>query len=111
YSPGSVKRRVNDTERFCRVNNLRIENQRLQPLHVRFIGFFSERRDFPLSIFRHRCEGLARNRVYFRNDPACMWLDYLRTIVKIDFVAVVVRRIMARGDDYARVRFEMANSE
>ena len=52
HSPGSVKRRVNDTERFCLANNLRIENQRLEPLHVRFIDFFSERRDFPLSIFR-----------------------------------------------------------
>src|SRR5439155_20272873 len=111
HSPGSVKRRVNDTQRFCLANNLRIENQRLEPLHVRFIDFFSERRDFSLSILRQRREAFGRDRIYFCNDSARVRVNHLRAIAKINFVAIIMRRIMTRRYHDARVRFEIANSE
>src|SRR5205814_10330007 len=60
YLSGSVKRRVDDTQRFCLASDAGIEDQRFEALHVRFIDFSPERRDLPLSIFWQRREGFAR---------------------------------------------------
>src|SRR5437762_1492291 len=111
YPSGSVKRRVDDTQRFCLANNLRIQNQRLETLHIRFVDFFSKRRDLPLSIFWQRREHLTRDRVYFHNDPARVRFDHLRPIAEINFVAVIMRGVMTRRDNHARVRSEVANGE
>ena len=89
---------------FAVANHLRIEHQRLQPLHVGFVDLSAERRDLALSILWKRCERFRSDRVHLRDDPAGVRLDHLRAVVEVNFVAVVVRRIVARGDDDAGAR-------
>ena len=86
-------------QRFCRGNDAWIDNQRLEPLHVRFIDIVGERGHSSLSIFRQRRERFARDRVHLGDDAAGVRLDHLRAIGKVNFVAVVVRWVMARRDN------------
>ena len=46
-----------------------------------------------------------------RDDAAGMRLDHLRAVVEVNFVAVVVRRVVARGDDDAGARAEVTHGE
>src|SRR5207253_10771398 len=80
-------------------------------MHVRFVDFFSDHRDFPLPIFWQRRKSFARDRVYSCDDSALMRIDHLRAVTEVNFIAVVVRRIVTRCYYDASVRFEMANSE
>ena len=49
--------------------------------------------------------------VYLRDDPAGVRLDDLRAVVKVNFVTVIVRRIVAGGDDDSGVRLEITDGE
>ena len=102
-----MQRCINNAQCFSDAKNAGIDNQCFEPPHVRFIDIVSEHRDTSLPILRKRRERFARDRVYFFDDPAGVRLDHLRAIVEVNFVAVIVRRIMTRGDDDARARSQM----
>src|SRR6266496_3626825 len=106
-----MERSVNNTQRFRLANNLWIENQSVEPLHVCLINLFADGRHFALLVAWRGREGFARDRVYFCNDPARMRLDDLRAVTEINFVTVVVRRIVAGGDHDASICFQVANSK
>src|ERR1700693_3021211 len=50
---------------------------------------------------------LRRDRCHLCDDAAGVRLDHLRAIAEINFVAVVVRRIMARRNDNAGACIQM----
>ena len=111
YAAGSVERGVDNPQRFRLADNLWIENQCFEPLHVRLIDFLAEHCHFPLPIFRQRREGFGRGRVYFSDDSARVRLNHLRPIAEVDFIAVVMRGIVTRRYHDARGCFEIANGE
>ena len=51
YAPGSVERRVDDSQRFCLANHLGIENECFEALHVRVVDVFPDRRHSSLAAF------------------------------------------------------------
>src|SRR5213075_2798717 len=103
--------RVNNPQAFRLANYSRIEDQRFEPVHVSLIDILSDHGHFTLLLFSERREGLGGDRVHFRNDPAGVWIDYLRAVVEINFVAIVVRRVVARGDYDPCAGVEMTNSK
>ena len=52
---------------------------------------------------------VARDRVNFGNDPTRVRLDDLAASVEINLVAIIMRRVMARRDNNAGVRPQMAD--
>ena len=55
--------------------------------------------------------GFAGDSVHFRDDSAGVRLDDLRAVVEVSFESVIVRRIVAGGDDDARARAQITNGE
>ena len=86
-----------------------IEDERLETRHVGFVDFVSERDDFALLVGDRR--GFSPDRIHLRDDPAGMRLNHLRAVIEVNFVAVVVRRIVARGDHHACARPQIADGE
>ena len=104
-----MERRVNDSQQFRFPNDQRIENQSLEAPHVSLIDVLPDRAHFALSIFWNRCERFGRDRVHLRNDPAGVWLNYLRAVAEINLVAIIVRGVVTRRDHDARAGFEVTN--
>ena len=103
--------RVNDPERFRFANHLRIENQCFEPPHVNLIDVLPDHRHFSLSIFWKRCERFGHDGIHFGNHPAGVRLDHLRSVAEVNFVAIIVRWIVARRNHDAGVCFEITDSK
>src|SRR4029453_6985774 len=106
-----MERSVKNTQRFRLANDLWIENQTVEPLHVRLINPFADGRHCALLVAWQRREGFARDRVYVSNDPARMRLNDLRAVTEVNLIAVVVRRIVTGSDHNASACFQIANSK
>ena len=106
-----MKRRKYNAQRFCFANNFRIEQQCLEPPHIRFIDIFAKDRDATLFMFRQTRKRFVRDRVDFRDDTAGVRLDHLCAIAEVDFVTVVMRWIMARRDHYTCARPDVTHSK
>src|SRR5260370_37707093 len=105
-----VRRRKHDAQRFRGAYAISVENQRLEPLHVRFIDMMAECRDRSLLILRQRLVALARDRVYLGNDVTGVRLNYLSTVGEVNFVNLVVRGVVNRPDDHPRARGQVSDS-
>src|SRR5437879_2003646 len=103
--------RVNDPQRFRFANHSWIQNQRIKPPHVCMIDVPANRRHFASLIFWEWCERFGRDRVYFGNDSARVRLDHLRAVAVINFVTVIIRRIVARRDHDTSACPEITNSK
>ena len=87
-----------------------IEHQSLQPLHVGVVDFAAERGHVRRLGGGH-ADVVDSVGVHLRDDAAGVRLDDLRAVVEINFVAVVVRRVVAGGDDDARARPQIAHGK
>ena len=102
---GPVDRGEDNAKRVLRAHEFKVEDERLEAREVSVIDFAIERgHAAPLFVRRGRVR-----RVHFRDDAAGVRLDHLRAVVEVNLVAVVVRRVVARGDDYARARVQVAH--
>ena len=97
-----MKWRVNDFQVLRVGDQLPIENQGFEPIHVSSVDFFADRYDLAELLFRDIV--FVGNGVDLRNDAARMRFNHLRAIIEIDLIAVIVGRVVARRDDNARVR-------
>ncbi len=88
-----------------------VEDERFEAGHVGVIGFLAENGDFPLLLRGHRFVDIAFHRVDLGDDPAGVRLDDLGSVAEVDLVAVIVRRIVARGDDDPRAGIDQAHAE
>ena len=86
-----------------------IENERLQPLHVSRVVLLAEDDQLAALGRRHGLERLGLDGIHPLDDAARVRLHHLRAVAEVHLVAVVVRRIVARGDDDARVRALVAH--
>ena len=108
---GSMQRRVNNPQRFRLANHTRVEDQRFEPVHVSLVDILSDHGHFTLLLLRKRRERLGRDRVYFGDDSAGVWFDHLGAVVEINFVAIVVRRVVAGGDYDPCAGVQMTNGK
>ena len=97
-----MKWRVNNFQLGGVCDQLPIENQRLEPVHVSSVHFFADCHDPAGLLFRDIV--FVRDGIDLSNDAARMRFNYLRPIIEIDLVAVIVRRVVARRDYNARGR-------
>src|SRR5260370_19759842 len=81
-----VRRRKHDAQRFRGAYDISVENQRLEPLPVRFIDMMAECRDRSLLILRQRLAALAGDRVYLCHHVTCVRLNYLSTLGGVKLV-------------------------
>ena len=86
-----------------------IEQERLETGEVNLVHFLSELIDLTAAVVRHRFVALARDGFDLGDDGAGLGLDDLGSVAAVDLVTVVVRRIVARGQDDARGRAEVAD--
>src|SRR5207237_10891011 len=107
YRTGAVEWGEYDAQGLGLAQNSSIDNNRFEPLHISFVDLGIERYEFSLSILGKWLVLLGPDRVHFRDDAARMRLDDLRAIGKVNLVAVIVRRIVARGNDDARGRVQV----
>src|SRR4029077_14385860 len=109
HAAGAMNRRKHYLQRFRLPHDLWIEHQRLQPAHIRLIYFGADRGDFSALFWRQRRERFTDNRVYLRDDAAGVRLHYLSAITEVNLVAIVMWRVMARGDDDPGGRVEISH--
>ncbi len=106
-----MQRCENNAERLGVAQNSRIDNQCFEPLHIGFIEISTQSHNASLSIFRELIVALAFDRVYFCDDPARVRIDHLRAVREVNFVAVVMRRIMTGRDHNSGRRIQVTNGE
>ena len=103
----AVDRREDDLESACFLHpreHRRVEHQRLEPFEVGAVDLRAE--GHGLAAFQpvQPLVALAGHGVDLRDDAAGLRFDDLRAVVEVHLVTVVVRRVVAGGDDDARLR-------
>ena len=88
-----------------------LDDQGLEARHVGFVNLRAEDGDFAGRTFRPGRGRFAADGVHFGNDAASVRFHHLGSIIEVNFVTVIVRRIVAGGDDNARVRFQVTHGK
>ena len=76
---------------------LRLEQQGLEPLDVAFIHFAAEHGDGATLAFRKRFVGFGNHRVHLGDDAGGVRIDDLGTVVEVGLEAIVMRRVVRGG--------------
>jgi hypothetical protein len=85
----------------------RVEDECFEPRHIGSLDFSPERDDLATHFVRRGPTGGVNS----GDDPTGMRFDHLRAVAKVNFVTVVVRRIVACRNHHARARAQIADSE
>ena len=109
-----MNRSVNNLQITSLGDYFGIQNQGFESFHTGPIDFFTDDHDFA-ALICWRVFGRAGAspfvRIHFGDDPAGVRFDYLRTIAEVNFVTVVMWRIVAGGDDNAGIGLQIADSK
>ena len=106
-----MDRRHDDAQIRRFPHRLAIEHQRFEPVHVERIDLLAERNDRAALRLGDGGKFLGLDRIHLPDDPARVRLHDLGAIAEVDLVAVIVRRIVARGDHDAGVRPLLAHGK
>src|SRR5690606_6799675 len=88
-----------------------VENQRFEPGEVRGVDLFVHLAHRAACRRVHGGVGVAGDGVDLADDAARVRFDHLRAVVEVDLEAVVMRRVVARGNHDPRVRTGVADGE
>ena len=105
---GAVEVGENDLGRRA-VEQRRFQQQSLEARDIQRVHFRAEDGDLAARSLGQDFVKLAADRVHLPNDAFCIGVNDLGTVVEIRFEAVVVRRIVAGGQDHTRVGAEFAH--
>ena len=88
-----------------------LQKQGFEPLDIACVHFGTEHDDLAALALGHRIVALAGDGIHLVDDGRGVRLDDLRAVVEVGFEAVVVRRVVTRGEHHARIGAKLAHGE
>ena len=107
----AVQRGVDDLEGVLAADQLRIDRESGQPLHVGLVDVHAHRNDASTLALRHRREAFGLHGIDAVDDRRGVRLGDLTAVFEVNFVAVVFRRIVARSEVDASLGLHVADGK